>query len=535
MVGQRAKSNVLVSNSTSQAAIEAALGIARRHLRRQRAFRALVATVALPTVGIALWIGVSRFSLLELPRWPALVIPIIWLVVLAVWWGRQPVSRADCARYLDTHLELEERLSTCLELQGRARLLSPTPSASALHSELYADTAQVLEQRSYLLPDAFRFRIRRSQVVAPLAALALLLIFSVAPTPFDKVKSEQTALRSALDTQAKQIADLRAEIVARPGIPEALKQSLSSELAALEQQLKTASNDRADALAALADVEQKVHDLLPGIQSSDFDSLVRAAQLIEAAASTETDWDPSLTKERDELGKAAEALQHIQAYINQFSAVQARSVANSLERAAAVSAAKDAALGQSLQDAGTGLRRSDDDKTSGALEDAYKRFRDAENQQQSAQAIENTLAKVDEGRESIAKAGTTATKKGQVGFRRTSQNPEATPSDDANSGANPDSAGNPSQNPPSGINGARIGQSQPAFGSGSGNATTQQSAKSGAGSTSGGAGGSQGGPGAGKSSTGQAGGSSTGTQGPGQGQISGPIRVGGGQGVGGDS
>jgi len=221
--------------------------------------------------------------------------------------------------------------------------------------------------------------------------------------------------------------------------------------------------------------------------------------------------------------------------VNQFTNPQSRAVANSLARASTVAAPKDPALGSQLDEAATGLRRSEGERAQTALTEAGRLFRDAERQEQSASAVEQTLATLEDSRQRIATAGAETTERKQVGFRRSSPEgsaqqgtgPEGTDNggDQATgqTGGTGDQASNPSgggQNVPAfgPVNGGGTGPSQP------GNDTT--------GSGGQGAGVGQGGQPTDKASTGQAGGggggAGTGAKGPVQGQISGPIKGGGG-------
>src|SRR6476619_1302920 len=87
--------------ATYRAGIEQALASARRRLRWQRSARGLAATFFVPALLGAAWIGISRFTLLEPPRWPVFVGPAVWLLVLLAWAVLHRPGRAASARYLD--------------------------------------------------------------------------------------------------------------------------------------------------------------------------------------------------------------------------------------------------------------------------------------------------------------------------------------------------------------------------------------------------------------------------------------------------
>ncbi|HET6314248.1 MAG TPA: hypothetical protein VFH60_10450, partial [Chloroflexia bacterium] len=97
-------------------------------------------------------------------------------------------------------------------------------------------------------------------------------------------------------------------------------------------------------------------------------------------------------------------------------------------------------------------------------------FRAADQEYESAAAIENTLAKLDEGRQSISQAGKPPTKRGQVGFRRqsggdsaNSNEGAATPGGQDTGGAGADSEGADNTAP---YNSSNVGGNAASFGGG---------------------------------------------------------------------
>jgi hypothetical protein len=537
MPSRQRNHNVAGGDRNYRAELDLVLGLAHRRLSRRRTRRWISATLAIPLLLCAAWLGLLKFTLLDLPWWPVLFVPLLWFPILALWVARtRPVSRSSCARYLDSVLELDERVLTCLELGVRARLGSLSGLAASFAETLYADTVEIVQQRLYLLPSAPGATYRGWRGIAPrlaaLAAVILLVGVIVVPSPVAGQKSEQNAVRAALDAQVQKLAGVRAELVKRADVPDNLKATISAQLQQLEAQLRASTQDRSQALAAIATAEDKLRELLPAA-SADFDPLVRASQQLQSAAAGTTEWDPAAATDKTDLGLGADAASYVTAYVNQFTNVQARVMASALERAASLAANKDPELAQNLLDAAAAVRLKDSAKATAALSAASSRLSAASKELQTAQALEGTLSNLDDGRQTIAQAGASATKRGQVGFRR--------PASSADPGAQAaDQNGSTGQQDPTPANGPNIGQNQPAFGAsnGPGPGTLQQSPGSGSGTSGAGAGGTQSsnplGVGKSGSSSGAGGGSPSG-QGPVQGAINGPIRVGGASGGGSDA
>src|SRR5438105_3722448 len=106
------------------AEIDRALRAARRRIARQQTLGVAASTLAAPIVAAALWIGVSRFTLLSLPQWPAPAFLLGWFALLTAVALAHDISVGQCARYLDRTLSLDERLTTVLELARSTPLRS---------------------------------------------------------------------------------------------------------------------------------------------------------------------------------------------------------------------------------------------------------------------------------------------------------------------------------------------------------------------------------------------------------------------------
>jgi plasmid stabilization system protein ParE len=496
----------------------------------------LAATIAIPVLLSALWISLYRFTLADFPGWPVLLFPLLWLVVVFAQTQRPHIARSQRALYLDRTLDLDQRLTTLIELEGKAASTGESEAQSYFRRRLEEEANEVLATRLPLLTGKYNSRLTAWQGLLGAASVACLILALLVPTTFEATRNELNVVRTTVDAQAQLIADLRADLVSRPGVPTNLKEELAAELEQLEEQLRTVSADRAEALATLADVEQKIHEILPNASSAEYEPLIQAARMIQLISASESDWDASLTTETTDLGKAADATRHMKDYVNQFTNPQARAVANTLERAAAVAATKNPELGRQLGEAAGGLRRSEGEKAQAALDEASRLFREAERGEQAATALENTLARLEDSRQTIARAGTAASDRKQVGFRRTSGKAEtgesagSSPGLEGREAQTGGQAGNPN-NLASG--GPDSGANVPAFGpmTGSGGAGNSQAGdQPGSGGSEGE--GSEGGEPTGQTATGAPGGSGggagTGANGPVQGPISGPIKGGGG-------
>src|SRR5688572_2176288 len=104
----------------TQAEIDSALALARSHLRWRRGLSMLAATIAIPVLLSAFWIALYRFTLADFPGWPVLLFLLVWLVVVLVHTQHRHIARSQRALYLDRALDLDQRLTTLIELGGKA-------------------------------------------------------------------------------------------------------------------------------------------------------------------------------------------------------------------------------------------------------------------------------------------------------------------------------------------------------------------------------------------------------------------------------
>lgn len=516
-------------------AFNTALRVGMRRVRGQRALVSLARWFFIPVAAAGLWIGVSRFTLLDLARWPAFAFVAAWLLGLLVWVNRLPVTPLQSAKYLDRALGLDARLATCIE---SARSQDPnkfSPQAFSIRFNMFSETVDLLAEKLGGLPSIFRVNLSPRNGVALAVALAALLAAIFLPTPLDAVRAERAELQATLAAQLQKIGSLRDDIMSRPNLSADVKQAIASDLSALEQKLLSPDLDRAAMLADLADAQQQLRRLSAS-SSSDFDPLVSAALSVQAGVANNADWVPADARSQTDLGRAAEASDYVADATKGLTNVQRRSLGQFVDRAATQASAADPSLAADLSAASKALGDKDAQQSQTAFQSAAERFRQADKQQQTADAVDTALSSLDDSRQSIAQAGKPAVKKAQIGFgRRAAPQSTATPnaSAQATSAQTPGSSGQTGDsNDPTGQQQSHIGNNMAAFGapqsggpqgsrsgaqpgnpSGSNPGSGGQPAVTGAGS----------GGGSGPSSGGGAGQSGSGGQGVFNGQINGPV------------
>lgn len=512
--------------------------VAAMRVRAERTLSRAATWLAPPILLSAMWVGLLRFTLLDLPAWPVLLPLIAWSLALVIFWTRTRVTTGQAARYLDHALDLDERLATFTEVVSRSAG-SRSPARTAYLQEMGESALELVEKRMANLP---RLRVRAGlpHMAAMSLAACLLALVMVMPTPLDAVRIERQKLAQSVTLQLQRIADLRADFVSRPQVSDTVRAALLAELDRLEAALKTPGLDRASLLAAIASTQERLRKLSPET-SADFDPLIRAGQVIQEAAALHSLWSADTSKARSELGRAADASEFLAtSLVSEDSALPAAQqnlsfehsdIAQRLDGAAGLAGNREPVLSRLLGETSTALRAQKVTDAARSFREVAVKLREIEGRQQTSEAIESALSSLDDGKQSIAQTAETRQKKAQVGFRRGpagSDNPTTsgnsqTPSTSATPGA--DTIGDSGGSSPTDSSDPRIGQNMPSFGgsqpsqpgSAPGSQPDTQNGSSG-----------QTGDGTGSPKTGDGGsqpGSSDGTPQPGQsdGKLSGPV------------
>ncbi len=407
---------------------------ARAAIRKERTYALASRTVAIPLLLAASWVALVRFTLLDLPIWPAVLFPVAWLLALVVAASTLHVSLSEAARFLDHHLELDERMATCLQLLREVPIRGLQHSRAPVPVYVLEDTARQLRTKASTVPRGWRINFRRRQLLSAVVPALVLLGTAVLPTPLDQVRTERAELQRAVNEQIAKIETLRADIVSRPGLDEASRAQINQQLLTLEQTLQSPPVDRSNYLAAITDAQSKLQDL-SAQTPNDFAGVVAAAKTVQSAAvdisrnpqsglDADSGWNADTVANLTDLGKAADAANVMSSWLRQLATTQISSLAGRLETAQEQALAENSDLGHSLLAASNAIAAKDVEQSRVTLKAAADQFLAANKRLELAQAVQQSLASLDDSRQTLAKAGAEDVQKGQVGFRRPGVQPD---------------------------------------------------------------------------------------------------------------
>jgi hypothetical protein len=319
------------------------------------------------------------------------------LVGLGVAWLR-PRSVRKLARVFDRRYGLAERLTTAIEIGTDRLRVAPAMAGAQLVDTLGA--AARVDARAMLPLRASR----RALVASGVLAVALLVSLWL-PNPQEDVLLRRAAVRAAVEEQIETLEATREEVAEAEGLSEADREML---LQALEEAIAALDEGRAtpeEAVAALSEVEGALAELQdPGAAG------VQAG--LEQAAGEMA--DSALTQEIAEAlasGDYEVASQALAAYATtegeQLTREEELDLARELAQAAEALAESDPDLAEQLAQAAEAIQRGDIDQAREEIREAAQRMGEAGERIERQEAVEGTLAQLQEGREQIAQAGGT--------------------------------------------------------------------------------------------------------------------------------
>ena len=307
----------------------------------------------------------------------------------------RPWPRHRLARVLDRRLDLAERLTTAVEID-EGRLRTPPAMAAAQRTETLEAIAQV-DIRTGL---PIRLPRRAPAVLGGLALMLGLLLWL--PNPQEAVLAQRAAVRAAVEEQIEALEAQREEVEQAEGLTEADREAI---LRALEEAIETLEEGRTspeEAVAALAEAERQLAQLQDPGAATVREGLRRAAGTLA---------DSDLTRDLAEAlaqGDYGAAAQMLAAYAGSegkpLSREEELDLARQLAEAAQALAEADPDLARQLDEAARALERGDVRDAQEAIQQAAQRLAEAGARVERQEAVEQTLAALQEGRGGIAQA-----------------------------------------------------------------------------------------------------------------------------------
>src|SRR2546428_5992689 len=273
--------------------IQSALERAARRRRSARALRGMWRGLLAGAILSLLLIG--AYHLLPLPLWSltvAALIPLPCMLVGLMLGGWRKVPIKQVARWLDIRQDLQERLSTALEV-------SSEPDGSTWRDLVVADAAgraRELDPRR-LVPFNLPVKAIRWALLVLILAAGLGFVPEYRSKSYLQKKADQANIKEV----GKQLAELtRHDLQKRPPLLEPTQKALEA-VSDLGDQLTKKTLTRSEALKDLANMAEKLKDELKEMGKDP--ALKRLEQAARAATGNDSQSASGLQKQMDSMQK----------------------------------------------------------------------------------------------------------------------------------------------------------------------------------------------------------------------------------------
>jgi len=338
--------------------------------------------------GIALAVF-ARFSPIFAPH-DILIITIVAIVAFMAgflgWFFLRQRDPLVSARYFDRHFNLQERLSTALELLD-----------GTIHGDAGLVSAQIADAQTHATEFAYKRHlalvIRRLDWAIMVGVCVILAILLILPNPNTQTIQQAQAQQQQIDQSADEVKDLIEDIANDASLDSATREEL---LQALQVTLETLENPNVsadEALATISDVQSLLEEKsqeAEGRSEAQREALERALEALQNAQNPAESLAEALQNIEEEL--AEQNAQNEDSSSENQSGEQSgenQSQAESLRDAAEQLRENNPSVAQSLEEAAQALDENDQQAAQEALEQAQEQLAQNPNQQQNEQAAQN--------------------------------------------------------------------------------------------------------------------------------------------------
>lgn len=326
----------------------------------------------------------------------ALLIGLVWL---------RPRRAIDSARWFDQWFELQERVSTALELlEGRIRSRDDLAARQIDDASAYAHTVRAEEK----LPFTMRWN--------EWGALALLLVgLGMFLLLFTNQAEAQTTrdddARAVIDAAAAQLLDIIQSVAADPGLDSDTRDRLLEALQVNLETLRDREITPEEAIALLNDSQMRLQTEASRLEEQSQARQSEADAMLDAMQQALQD-APSQESNQGGGGDPGEALSELAESLPNQSAQQQRETAQALANAVEAARRLSPEAAAALQEALEALERNDPEAAQQALEEAAQQTRDAQSQQSALEQSSEQLQRAAEQAQAAAQSLTESTQQG---------------------------------------------------------------------------------------------------------------------------
>lgn len=338
---------------------------------------------------------------------------------------RQPDSLAS-ARLLDQAFQLQERLSTTLELLER-RIRA--------HDEIAArqieDTLLHLKSVDALKGISLKPRWPEWLLVAIMALILLLLI--LLPNPLAAISPRTIAQTEAIESASEVVRDITEAIASDTTLSDEERQALLKTLQTTLETLTDPQTTPEEAFAAMSDVQSELQERAEQLAQALRDQQAALSGASDALRRVSSPEAPPENSTEEAIPALSQSISDLAQALPDLSSAQLAELADALSNAAQSAASADPNLSEALQSAADALREGDLESALELLSEAQERAEQTEQAQtqseQTQSDIQELANEAEQSVQELAQAG--QSEEGQSGPQGEEGNPQSGNSDSA--------------------------------------------------------------------------------------------------------
>ena len=397
--------------------------------------RGLVAGLGLALI-VALWaVPGAGLMLNQFVGW-AVGLAFTGIAVAGMGGFLWPIDRHLAARSFDRRFQLQERISTALEL-------SDSPESE--NTLLAAQRRDALEHaRQVDLHTRLPWRVPKFELAAALILILAITGLTARNQPYFLAAMQKQGLIKLIQEQTTKLEEIRSNIQKLENLTAEQREALARPIDEATHTLESAQSLE-EALSALNQAEQELRALSPSELSNQAAGLQSAGQTIASQETSslktfgEALADGNFSQAAQELGSLDPAT---------LNPIQQSELANQLSSAANALATSNPSLAQELQQAAEALQSEDATSAGQALDQAAQTLNDQAGELAIASSADQIASQLSASQQSLAQAGSP----GQA--QATGSNSQA------NSGSQTGSGSNSGQNSSNGSSSSGVGQGE---------------------------------------------------------------------------
>jgi hypothetical protein len=312
----------------------------------------------------------------------------------------------DKAHFAEQHFELQERISTALEI-SQGLLITDSNLASKQLANTLEASANINERE--LLP----IRLNRQDWILIIVSVSMLIAAVIVDNPRSAVLDQRREITKSIQEQIEMLEDLEEQIKENPLLTDEARQEILAPIESALSELEESNPGREEAFATISEAEAELRELS---ENSNLEELLQSLQ--EGAAplgNSPASQSLGQAMQNGDLLAASSEANRLADGIASLAADEASVLAESLRQSSESLKTIDPELAARFADAAEGLDRGDLEAAERALREAAATLQQRALDQSVSSQAASAAGQLEQGMDQLAQAGEHGSGQGQDG------------------------------------------------------------------------------------------------------------------------